>query len=110
MNQIIQIESLIFSFIYGIFFAFFTRINYKYLNDKKLYFKIIFTIIFTIDNVLLYLYFLIKINSGYVHIYFIICLILGYFLATKKIFLLIKRIPFKKLIEKIKKKCYTYLR
>ncbi len=104
MNQFIQLKSLIFSFIFGIFFSIFTCINYNNLNNKNNLFKIAFTIIFVIDNILLYLLLLIKVNGGYVHIYFIFCVILGYLFAQKKIIMLIKRIPIKKLFEKFKVK------
>lgn len=107
MNAIKQIESLLFSFCYGILFSYLTIINYKYIFNEKKIIKIIFTIIFILDICFLYLYFLIKLNGGYIHIYFILSAAGGFFLFQRKMPMLRKRISTNKLFEKLKRKWYT---
>ena len=77
MILIIQIKSILFSFIYGIFFEFMYKINYKFLLPNNLFLKIIINMLFIIDNVLLYFILISKINGGILHLYFFIFLILG---------------------------------
>jgi hypothetical protein len=93
MELDIQIKSLIFSFIYGIFFSFVLNLNYKYVYKSKGIYKIVINALFIIDNVLLYFLILKKINSGIIHFYFILMIILGFILFHTK---------FKKLYSKIK--------
>lgn len=78
----VQFQSLIYSFVYGFFFSILLNINYKYLFDSKKIKKIIFNIIFILDNSLLYYILLKYINNGVVHIYFFIMIILGFILGN----------------------------
>lgn len=78
----IQIYSLIFNVLYGVFFGFFLRINHKYIYNVKLVLKVIFTFIFIIVNVLLYFICLRYINNGVLHIYFYLCILLGFCLEN----------------------------
>lgn len=100
MNNIIQLVSLVFSFFYGMFFSFLTTIFKNYLFNNNIFFKIIFTFLFIFDICILYMYLLLKINSGYIHIYFIIMMMLGFIFYKKKFIVLIKRITTKYHIEK----------
>ena len=77
MILLTQIRSLCFSFIYGIFFSFTFKINYKYFVSNSLFFKIILSFLFIIDHVLLYFILISKINNGIIHIYFLILFVLG---------------------------------
>ena len=77
MILIIQIRSLAFSFIYGIFFAFKYKINRKFLISNYIFFKIIINLLFMLDHVLLYFILLSKINNGMLHIYFLLTYLLG---------------------------------
>lgn len=79
----IQIKSIIFSFVYGCFFSFLLNINYKFIYFSKGIKKIIFNMIFVIDNTLLYFIILRYINNGIVHFYFILSLILGFTTVNK---------------------------
>lgn len=81
----IQIKSIIFSFLYGMFFSVLLNINYKYLYNTKKYIKILMNIIFIIDNVLLYFLILIKINNGIIHYYFVLSIFLGFITINKKL-------------------------
>ncbi len=89
----LQIISIVFSFIFGIFFSILTDINYKYLFSKNLVFKIIFTFIYIIDAALVYFLFIKKINSGVVHSYFLLFIVVGFIIGQLK---------FKKYVNKLK--------
>ena len=85
----IQINSLIFSFVYGVIFYVLLEINYKFLYNEKLLIKVIYTLFFLLFNTILYFIGLIKINNGAVHVYFILSILVGFVLACilhKKVF------------------------
>ena len=77
----IQILSLVVSFLYGIFFYVLLDINYKFLISSNWFIKILSSLIFVLVNTLLYFIILVYINHGYIHIYFFICMLGGYFLC-----------------------------
>ena len=81
MNLRIQLISLIVSFLYGGFFYLLLELNYKFLYSSNLVVKIVVSFLFVMLNVLLYFLILMKINYGYVHLYFFLCIILGYFVC-----------------------------
>lgn len=81
----IQIISLLFSFVFGIFFSICTNLNYRYLFTKKLVFKIIITGVYIMDCSLLYFLIMRKINQGIINYYFILFVGLGYLFSTLKI-------------------------
>ena len=78
MNIFVQIKTIIFSFIYGMFFCFFLGLNYKYIIGDRFFLKVILTFMFVVVNVLLYFIILKKINFGIFHIYEIIAIITGF--------------------------------
>ena len=84
MNLELQIQSLIFSFVFGLFFSLMFNLFYKYLFRGKVFFRIISNFIFVMANTLLYFLCLKLINNGIIHIYFIIMLFLGFILGNKK--------------------------
>lgn len=79
MSLKLQIISITFSFLYGVFFAGIILLfkNYLYHNNK--YLKIIFNFIFCIINTMIYFFLLSKINEGILHYYLFIAIILGFF-------------------------------
>ena len=85
MNLKVQLISLFFSFFYGICFYVITRLNHKFLFHGKKTSRIIFTLIYIIDFSLLYFIIISKINSGILHIYFLLSFVLGFFVT--KLFL-----------------------
>lgn len=83
----IQIKSLLFSFIYGIFFFIMLEINYKFIYNDKIIIKMLFTFIFVFFHTLLYFICLIYINNGIVHVYFLLMILVGFIIS----FLLYRR-------------------
>lgn len=84
MTLEIQIQSLIFSFVYGLFFSFLLNLNYKYMFEAKLPIKVVTNIFFVLDHVFLYFILLRWINHGILHLYFFLCLFLGFILGQQK--------------------------
>jgi len=95
----IQIKSLVFSFLFGMYFSYMIRINYKFILSLKKILRILGTFILVISNVLLYFIILLKINYGLLHIYLILMIMLGVYVEYL----------INKLIVKYIKKWYTYL-
>jgi len=102
MNSIIQIKSLIASFFFGIFFFIATIYNYNLTKEMRIVKKSVFTFIFVLDIVLLYIYMIFKINNGNFHIYFLLMLLLGFIFIS--IFYKKSVNLCKKLINKLKLK------
>ena len=94
MNINIQIYSLLFSFLYGIIFYILLEINYNFLFEGKIIYRIIISFLFVIVLSLVYFLILLKINNGIIHIYFLIVMFTGYMLSF---------VIYKKLIVKRKK-------
>lgn len=88
MELSIQLQVLTVSFVYGIFFSYLLKMQYKFLFESKLFYKIILTVFFVFDNCLLYFLILKLINHGIFHPYFLLLLIIGYlfgnYLVKKK--------------------------
>lgn len=77
MNLKLQILSLGYSFLYGIFFSFLLTLNYKLIHNDKKHIKWPITILLILNNVLLYFLILKKINNGIIHYYFLFVFVLG---------------------------------
>lgn len=97
MDIIVQIKTIIFSFLFGIFFSIMLGLNYKYITGSRKFLSIILTFMFVIVNVLLYFIIMKKINDGIFHQYEVLFIILGFLFEN-----LIYRLVYKKL-----KKWYT---
>jgi len=91
MSLSVQIISFIYSFFYGVFFEILLDINKKFIYSSKVVVKIISSFLFILFNSLLYFIILLKINNGYLHIYFLLCILLGYIVMCK-----VKKFIFKK--------------
>ena len=85
MNLEIQIQSLITSFVYGLFISFTYNLLYKYLYINIKILKIILDIAYVLINTFIYYFLLLNINNGNVHPYFIGLLILGFIIGNKKV-------------------------
>lgn len=95
----VQLQSMIFSLLYGIFFSLLLSLNYKILFTSKKVTRVIASVLFVIDNVFLYFIILCHINGGMLHIYFMMLLVVGFVLGN----FVIKILRFK-ILPKLKKK------
>lgn len=77
----VQIISLLVSLGYGIFFYLMLELNSKFLYDSRILVRVIVSFLFALFHALLYFLILMKINYGYVHIYFFICVLSGYLIC-----------------------------
>lgn len=102
MNYKVQIISLLYSFVYGMLFYFFNKLNEKLIFKQK-FLNIINLFVFVILSVLIYITILYKINCGVFHIYFLFMVILGFYfgLVFKKF--LLKNVKFCNFLKKRKK-------
>lgn len=78
MDSKLQIISLGVSFGYGVIFYLLTRFNKYIISNTSNWFKLLISIVFVIDIVVLYIYIMYNINLGVIHPYFIAVLIIGY--------------------------------
>ena len=79
----IQLKSIVFSFLYGVFFSILLNINYKFIYFSKGIKKIILNLFFVIDNTFLYFIILRYLNNGVLHAYFLLSIVLGFFSVNK---------------------------
>jgi len=77
----IQILSLIYSFFFGVIFFLLLEVNYRFLYEGKLVYRIIISFLFVIIISLGYFLGLLKINNGIIHIYFLLSLFTGYLVS-----------------------------
>lgn len=101
MNNILQLKTFVLSFIFGVAFYLLSRFNYYIIKNKHWFWQFIFSLFFTIDSVLIYMYFNYRLNNGCYHIYFLTVIIIGYVVMMmyyKKIMIVCK-----KYVKKIKK-------
>lgn len=84
MNSYIQLASLIVSFSYGIILFYLNRFNIKVMRNKNIVVKSIINCLYLFDISLLYVVILYYLNGGILHIYFVLCIVLGYtFMCVK---------------------------
>lgn len=76
-----QIYSLVFNFLYGIFFSLCLNFHYNYASKKRLRIKTILDFLFILINTMLYFIIIRIINSGILHIYYIITFLIGVYVA-----------------------------
>ncbi len=81
MDYKIQLISFLFSFLFGIFFYIVSKLNYKLVWKYSVVWRYLITLVFILDVALLYVLAMYHINYGVIHIYFILVLFLGFFLA-----------------------------
>lgn len=77
----IQIYSLLFSLVFGIFFFIMLEINSRFIYDCNIIVKLVFTFLFVLFITFLYFICLLKINNGIVHIYFLLMVLVGYLVS-----------------------------
>lgn len=84
MNSYIQLISLVSSFIYGILLYYLNKLNWNIIKKKKIFFKIVISILYIFNMSLLYVCFLYWLNSGVLHVYNILFMLTGYIIITVK--------------------------
>ncbi len=84
MNSYIQLASLIMSFGFGIFLYYLNKFNLKVIKNKNIILKSIICFLYLFDISLLYVVILYNLNNGILHIYFILCILLGYGIVCVK--------------------------
>ena len=84
MNLEMQIQSIIVSFLYGLFVSLLYNLFYFLLYNKNKILLILSDLIFNILLTLLFFYIMFKINYANIHPYFIILLIGGFFVGNRK--------------------------
>lgn len=84
MHLEIQIQTLIFSLLYGMFFSLVFNAFYLYIVESRSYIKIIINICVLFLFSIIYFLVLVKINNGAIHIYLFIFLIIGFFIGNNK--------------------------
>ena len=73
----VQILTLFYSFLYGIFFGSTLNINYKIIKNTSKLYIIIIHFLFVLFHILTYFFLLQKVNNGIFHPYALLALILG---------------------------------
>lgn len=85
MNSYIQLVCLFVSFFYGIFLYYANNFNVRVTFSRNILEKIFISILYLFVTSLAYVCFLLKLNGGILHIYFVILIIFGYvFISVKK--------------------------
>lgn len=82
MELKLQIYSLIYSLVFGFCFYYILDIFNKYIVDIKLTLKIILSILFVIIISIIYFMGLLYLNYGYLHMYFLLTILVGYIFAS----------------------------
>ena len=82
MTLNIQIICLFVSFLYGIFIYFILEILKKYIYNKRIFIKIIFSLFFSLFISIIYFILLLYVNNGILHVYFFMMIVVGYTLAN----------------------------
>ena len=80
MSLIIQIQTIFYTFLFGLYFALMFNLLYRLLFSNSLILNIISNFLFVIINSILYFYILFKVNSGRIHIYLLFIFLISFFL------------------------------
>ncbi len=80
MNLTIQIQSLFYTILFGVYISLLFNLLYKILFTKHFFVNLITNILFIFSNTTLYFYLLFKINSGIIHIYLLFVFLISFFL------------------------------
>lgn len=77
----VQIVSLLVSFGYGMFFYLTLELNSRFIYAGNWFVRLVGTFLFVMLHTLLYFLILMHINCGYIHVYFFICMLVGYLMC-----------------------------
>ncbi len=81
MSLQVQITTAIFSFIFGMLFSFFLRINYKIVYNSHKAIKLLGTFLVVIIAVMAYFLLLQKLNNALFHPYHLLLVIIGFIVS-----------------------------
>jgi hypothetical protein len=84
MNLNEQLLSIIFSIAYGIVLAYIYNLNYKFIYQTDILYKILINFLLVTNVVLIYFILLSKINNGIVHEYLLIVSAIVFLLFSEK--------------------------
>ena len=77
----VQMLSILISFCYGMFFYFSLELSIRIIYSNNFILKFFGTLLFVLFHAILYFLLLLRINNGYVHVYFFLCIFCGYLLC-----------------------------
>ena len=80
MSLIIQIQTIAYTFLFGIIVSLLFNLLYKILFTKKIIINFITNFLFMFIMSSLYFYFLLKVNDGVIHIYLLFIFLISFFL------------------------------
>ena len=83
MELYLQIQTLIMSFLYGVFVSLLFNLLYKYLFFKYQLINALTNMMFSLSIFGLYFYLLYKLNGGVIHLYFLLSLYIGFIIYNK---------------------------
>lgn len=81
MSLKLQIYSVFFSFLFGIFFSVTLLFIYKKIKLKKRAWRVLFNLLFILTHTFLYYFILEKVNNGILHPYCILSILVGFILS-----------------------------
>lgn len=84
MDLKLQILSMLFSFGYGIISSYLYNLNYNFIHNTTILYKLVINILFCVNLGLIYFILIKVINYGVVHIYFVFSFIVGFVLFVNK--------------------------
>ena len=79
MSLKIQIHSVLYSFLFGIYFSYILKLFKKYIYNNNIIIKTVSNLVIVIINSFIYFIGINKINNGILHPYTFITLILGFY-------------------------------
>ena len=79
MSLKIQIYSVLYSFLFGIYFSYILKLFKKYIYNNNIIIKTVSILVIVIINSFIYFIGINKINNGILHPYTFITLILGFY-------------------------------
>lgn len=104
MENQLQLLSFFFSFFFGIFFSLVSRFHYGFISSLKKWLRYLLTLLFILDISLLYLILMYSINSGVIHIYFIILAMVGYIIEKYVNQFVKNHVNFRRFVDKVIRK------
>ena len=80
MSLIIQIQTIAYTFLFGLYIAFIFNLLYRVLFTKSVVLNLVSNFMFVALNSVLYFYLLFLIDSGRIHIYLLFIFLISFFL------------------------------